>query len=66
MDGPGAADNLRDFPAFIEVGEMASELDGGGNEWGAEERGPGVDLSLLRGALMMASRALYHEEYSRG
>lgn len=31
-----------------------------------EERDPGVDLALLRGAVMMVSRAMRHEEWKNG
>ena len=44
--------------------ENGRELDAEGGDFG--ERGPGVDLSLLRGALMMTSRGLYHEEVLNG
>ena len=37
--------------------------DGGEDE---EERDPGVDLALLRGAVMMVSRAMRHEEWKNG
>ncbi|CAM9791595.1 unnamed protein product, partial [Hapterophycus canaliculatus] len=36
---------------------------GGGDE---RERNPGVDLALLRGAVMMVSRAMDHEEWKNG
>lgn len=52
---------------------ITREVEGGvenGGMFGSEgdfgDRSPGVDLSLLRGALVMTSRALYHEEVLNG
>lgn len=48
----------------VEGGVENGGVLGSGGDFG--ERGPGVDLSLLRGALVMTSRALYHEEVLNG
>lgn len=39
-------------------------MDAGAGE--EEERGAGVDLALLRGAVMMVSRSMGHEEWKNG
>eukprot|EP00752_Nemacystus_decipiens_P011841 g10503.t1 len=46
-----------------EGGGVWEEEAGGGDE---EERDHGVDLALLRGAVMMVSRAMRHEEWKNG
>lgn len=55
--------------------EAKEEEDGGGEEEGGlwpgsagseRERDHGVNLALLRGAVMMVSRAMGHEEWKNG
>lgn len=46
-----------------EEGGLWEETHGENDE---EERDPGVDLALLRGAVMMVSRAMRHEEWKNG
>lgn len=51
-----------EFPREVEDGG-----EGGEGGWGEPgERGLGVNIALLRGAVLEASRALYHEEQLNG